>query len=93
MRKGTKKAVALEYDGSEAPSVIASAQGKLAEKIIEIARMHNVPLYEDADLAEALSLLKVGEKIPENLFKAVAEVFGYCYWINEKLKNKLDATF
>ncbi len=88
-----KKAVALGYEGEGAPSVVAAAKGMLAEKLLAIARSHNVPVYEDADLAEVLSALKAGDEIPENLFRAVAEVFAYCYGINERLKQKLDATF
>lgn len=88
-----KKAVALGYEGNDAPSVIASAKGALAEKLLEIARSHNVPIYEDADLAEALSGLSAGDEIPESLFRAVAEVFAYCYRINERLKRRLDELF
>lgn len=86
-----KRAIALKYDGDTLPSVVASAKGVVAEKLIEIAIMHNIPVYEDSDLAEAISVLKVGEQIPENLFKAVAEVFAYCYWVNQRLKEKIDA--
>lgn len=88
-----KKAVALGYEQERSPSVVASAQGILAEKLLEIARRHDVPIYEDADLTEALSVLKAGDDIPEELFRAVAEVFAYCYRINERLKGKLDAIF
>ncbi len=88
-----KKAVALGYEGNDAPSVVASAKGVCAEKLLEIARFHNVPIYEDADLAEALSVLNTGDEIPEDLFRAVAEVFAYCYRINERLKRRLDELF
>lgn len=86
-----KKAVALGYEGNEAPSVIASARGALAEKLLEIARSHDIPIYENADLAEVLSGLHVGDEIPEGLFRAVAEVFAYCYRINDRLRRRLDA--
>ncbi len=88
-----KKAIALGYEGNDAPSVLASAKGVLAEKLLEIARSHDVPIYEDANLAEALSGLNAGDEIPESLFLAVAEVFAHCYRINERLKLRLDELF
>jgi flagellar biosynthesis protein len=70
-------AVALEYDGSAAPRVTAKGQGEVAEKIIATAREHNVPLEENPLLAQALSAVELDEHIPEELYKAVAQVIGF----------------
>src|SRR5690606_40700331 len=58
-------AVALHYTGSGAPRVVAKGGGKVAERIIETARQHNVPLQEDAQLAAALSRLRSEEHTSE----------------------------
>jgi flagellar biosynthesis protein len=87
-----KKAVALRYNGS-APKIIAQARGKLLEKMLYIAEKNSIPVYQDSDLAEMLFKLPAGSEIPEKLFRAVAEVFAFCYRVNESFKNKLDSGF
>lgn len=73
-----KKAVALEYEpGEQAPKVIATGQGKLAERIIEVAKEADVPIHKDAKLAESLSILDIGEYIPPELYSIVAEVLVF----------------
>ncbi len=75
-------AVALKYDEKEmdAPIVVAKGAGELAVRIKSIAREHNVPIIENRPLARALyRLVEVGEEIPEELYKAVAEVLAYVY--------------
>ena len=75
-RKKIKTAVALGYDPNEndAPTVIASGKGALAEKIIEKAQEAAVPIHEDSKLAETLSNLEIGESIPPELYEVVAEI-------------------
>lgn len=70
-------AVALLHDDANAPRVVASGQGWVGEKIIETAREHGVPIEEDPVLAQALSTIEIDEEIPENLYRAVAEVLGF----------------
>ena len=73
-----KTAVALEYEpGDQAPKVIATGQGKLAERIIEVAKESDVPIHKDAKLAESLSILDIGEYIPPELYNIVAEVLVF----------------
>jgi flagellar biosynthesis protein len=75
-----KRAAALRYDGgSDAPTVVASGRGEIAEKILAAAREAGVPVREDSLLAEALSALEVGTEIPEELYKAVAETLVWAY--------------
>ena len=71
-----KTAVALAYDPSsdEAPRVIASGKGVLAEKILSVAKEENIPVHQDAPLAKTLSNLEIGENIPPELYEVVAEI-------------------
>lgn len=73
----TSLAVALHYDHKSAPIVTAKGKGEVAKKIIEKAEEHDVPLQEDPILAQALSTIPLDEEIPEELYKAVAEVLGF----------------
>ncbi|HEY0683113.1 MAG TPA: EscU/YscU/HrcU family type III secretion system export apparatus switch protein [Steroidobacter sp.] len=79
-------AVALHYNvsGSGAPRVVAKGGGEIAEKIIETAREHKVPLQEDAALASALSKLDIGQQIPKELYVAVAHVLAFAWSIAGK---------
>ena len=73
-----KVSVALEYvPGEEAPKIIASGKGVLAEKIIERAKEADVPVYEDIKLANTLSKLEIGDMIPPELYSVVAEILVF----------------
>lgn len=77
-------AVALEYDGDNAPVVSAHGIGEIAEKIKQIAMEHGVPLQQDNELVEILAQLELGDEIPENLYRAVAEVIAFAYILSGK---------
>jgi flagellar biosynthesis protein len=82
-----KTAIALRYsptDGESAPKITAKGDGYLAEEILRIARENDVPLRQDAALAGALASLDVGQQIPSELFRAVAEVLAFVYKMNKK---------
>ena len=81
-----KRAVALFYDGEEAPQVTAKGNGMQAEEIIKLANEHNVPLCDNAPLVDMLSNLEVGESIPEALYIAIAHIIAFAY------KIRLDLT-
>lgn len=76
-----KKAAALSYDPRKegAPRVLAAGRGTIAEKIIEAARLHGVPVVEDSPLAEGLIRVEIGREIPPELFQAVAQVMAFLY--------------
>lgn len=77
-------AVALKFEASEmlAPTVIAKGSGHVAERIKEIARSHQVPIVEDKPLAQTLfKMVEIGEFIPVELYRAVAEILAYVYRI------------
>lgn len=77
-------AVALEYDGENAPVVTAKGINDIADKIIDLATEHGIPLQKNDGLVEVLSQMKLGDEIPENLYRAVAEVIAFAYIINGK---------
>lgn len=74
-----KHAVALFYDGKEAPTVTAKGYGNEAEEIIRIAQENGVPLCDNAPLAELLSHLELGDAIPEALYVAIAHIIAFAY--------------
>lgn len=84
-----KRAVALRYeDGQDQPPVVvASGQGLVAEKILEQAAEHGVPVRENAELALALSEVELGSAIPEALFPVVAEVLVFVSRMNRVRGN------
>jgi flagellar biosynthesis protein FlhB len=78
----THYAVALSYkvESMEAPKVVAKGVGFLALKIKELAQIHDVPLVENKPLAQTLyKSVEIGEYIPGNLYRAVAEILAYVY--------------
>lgn len=80
-------AIALQYDPDEtnAPVVMAKGQRLRAQKIKKLAREYDIPIVENKPVAQALfASAEVDEFIPEDLFRAVAEILAYVY----KLKNK-----
>ncbi len=80
--KLNKKAVALRYDVDKniAPVIVASGMGHIAEKIVEIAGENQVPIYEDTSLTTILTQLELGSEIPEELYKAVVDI--YVFFLN-----------
>ncbi len=72
-------AVALEYEKGthDAPKVVASGKGLIAEKIMEIARENGIMIEANPMLAEALSGVPIDDTIPRELYEAVAEVIGF----------------
>lgn len=79
----THISVAIKYDSDEmdAPMILAKGSDFVAMKIREIAREHEVPLVENPPVARLLHNLEIGEYIPEDLFKAVAEILAHIYTI------------
>ncbi len=74
-----RKAIALFYDGQQAPEISAVGESEIAERIIALAREHQIPIYENAALVEMLSRQQLGERIPEELYRIVAEIIAFVY--------------
>ena len=81
------KAVALKYDRAEgaAPSVTAKGAGDVAQRILELAHEHGIPVREDPDLLELLAGVDLGDEIPADLYEVVAELLNYLYRLNDSL--------
>jgi flagellar biosynthesis protein len=79
-----QKAVALYYDGKNAPHISAKGTGKIAEEIIAIAQEHGVPLCDNSTLVDLLVTLELGDEIPEALYIAVAYIIAFAYQLEGK---------
>ena len=79
-------AVALHYDRTGAPRVVAKGKGAVGAKIVEIAKAHDIPIEENEVLAGALSKVELGEEIPEELYKAVAEVLIFVLRLSGRVR-------
>jgi flagellar biosynthesis protein len=77
-------AVALHYlrEYPDAPQIVAKGRDQLAEKILEAAKKNNIPVHRDSDLVEVLVHLELGDFIPPELYKAIAEILAHLYKVN-----------
>ena len=75
-------AIALQYDGDEAPQV--------ADQILDLAKEADVPLHQDNELAMLLEDLDLGEQVPQALYRVVAEVLVFAYRLSGKHKSFMD---
>ncbi len=84
-----KKAVALRYRHGQdpAPRIVARGKGTLAEKIIAVAKAHQVPCVEDLQLVEMLIGLDINTEIPEELYRAVAQVLVFVYRMEQEFSR------
>jgi flagellar biosynthesis protein len=88
-----KAAAAEHYEsGEEAPRVVASGHGFVAEKIIALAKEHGVKIHEDPDLVQVLAELDLGSVIPPEIYQVVAEVMACVYRVNAAAGRRRTAT-
>ena len=82
-------AVALTYemDRQSLPKVVAHGKGAVAEKIVELAARHGIPVRQDPDLVQILDKLDLDSEIPTEAFVAVAEILAVIYRANGRLKS------
>lgn len=87
-------AAALKYDpsGDEAPEILATGHGLVAEEILRIAKENNVPLHQDVALVEALSRLDITDVLPRELYAVVAEVLAYVFRLDEQVYTEQRGT-
>ncbi len=89
-RDKPKQAIALTYDpGEDAPKVVASGRGALAERIIEEAKQAKVPVHKDTRLADTLAKLEIGDMIPPELYEVVAEILVFVDQM-DKIRAKME---
>lgn len=93
MKTPPRQAIALNYDGQSAPTLTAKGDDELAETILAIARHHEVPIYENAELVRLLARLELGEAIPEALYRTIAEIIAFAWYLKGKspLNTRADA--
>ncbi len=90
----TELAVAIKYDAESmrAPTVVAKGADYLAQKIREIAILHRVPIVEKKPLAQALyKTVEVGQEVPEQFYKAIAEILAYVYELSGRAQRMRSA--
>jgi len=83
-------AVALTYDGQNAPTITAKGQGDLAQQIIALALDNGIPLDSNPELVKILSAIPLGDEIPEALYIAVAEVIAFAYLLSDKAPDSFN---
>jgi len=89
-----RTAIALYYDGDNAPRITAKGFGPLADEIVALAEAHDVPLQQDPQLSALLAQLDLGEAVPETLYVAVAEVIAFAYMVTGRFpKGKQAADY
>ncbi len=85
--KNRQTATAIGYnpDTDAAPIVLASGHGKIAEQIMSIARANQIPMHEDALLAETLAKININQAIPPELYLVIAQIFAYIQRVRDHL--------
>lgn len=85
-KRSRRQVVALKWKpGIETlPKVAAKGSDRLADEIIRIAKANDIPIREDRDLVQILSLLDIGEAIPPQVHTAIAEILAFIYWSNQQ---------
>lgn len=80
-----KKAVALKYDieKDDAPKIVAKGEGAIAQKIMETAEKHDIPIEKDQDVVEVLARLNIGDEIPPELYQVIAEILSFIYQLED----------
>lgn len=83
------KAAALKYDqeSNTAPELIAKGHGEVAQKILHLAKEHDISVFQNKALVDSLLNLEIHEEIPPRLYKAVAELFSWLMQVEGKNKN------
>lgn len=77
-------AVALRYpEWAEAPYISAKAKGSVARRLVEIAEVNDIPVVENEEMANVLSLQNVGSFIPESTYEAIATIFAFILKLDE----------
>lgn len=91
MSRKPRQAIALSYDGVSAPNLTAKGDDELADAILAIAREYEVPIYENADLVRLLARLELGDAIPEALYRTIAEIIAFAWYLKGKCPAGFDA--
>lgn len=85
-----RQAIALSYDGIQAPTLSGKGDDDLADAIIAIAKAHEVPIYENAELVKMLGQLELGDSIPRELYLTIAEIIAFAWYLQGKVPAGVD---
>jgi len=85
-----RQAIALKYDGQQAPTLTAKGDDELAEAILKVARDYEVPIYENAELVKLLARMELGDSIPEALYRTIAEIIAFAWNLRGKFPEGHD---
>lgn len=83
----TATAIGYNPETDSAPVVLASGHGKIAEQIMAIARDNQIPIHEDALLAETLAKININQAIPPELYLVIAQIFAYIQRVRDHIKS------
>lgn len=84
-----RSAIALTYrEGAPAPRVVAKGYGQTAERIIERARQAGVFVHDSPELVSLLMQVDLDEQIPPELYRAVAEVLAFVYYLEKQAEGQ-----
>ena len=88
--KENLQAIAIKYDqkAKKAPTIVATGRGKIARQILDLAEENNIPMVEDPGLSKLLSSLKIKSEIPPKLFKVIAEILAFIFYLENMAKKK-----
>ncbi|CAH0534084.1 hypothetical protein VST7929_01985 [Vibrio stylophorae] len=89
-RKKTHRAIALHYDGIQPPKVQAKAYQERAQALVEAVREQGGLIHQDEQLSQWLNHLNVGEEIPEQLYRVIAELIAYAWFLDGKQPPNYD---
>jgi flagellar biosynthesis protein len=81
-----KQVVALRYEPKKdrAPRIAGKGRGHVAEKLLELARQHNIPIRQDKNLLQILSHLDLHQEVPPDVYQAVAEILAFVYRLSNR---------
>lgn len=87
-----EKAATLKYKGRKTPIMSAFGENDLAKEMLALAKEHNVPIFEDADLVNLLSQMDIGRAIPPELYEWIASVLAFAYFARNEVPEGFSQT-
>lgn len=87
-----EQALALFYDGGKAPVITERRFGDNANELVNLALEAGIPIYENPELLEQLSTLSIGDNIPPELYRLVAEILAFAFYIQGKAPKGYEET-
>ena len=90
-KQPVKEVAALKYDpaADDVPTIVAIGHGHAAERLLEKAEEHDIPVVQDAGLAQLLSKLSVGDEIPPEVYKVVAQILLFVSGMDSSYGDKV----